>query len=698
MAPAAEACRDRLRHTLAYFDDDVRVLALGVVAQRALGITADRWQPEALTGKQAIGTKHPAAAFKDERGGAMVFIEEVFKKLTAPPPFHRHAPNYHVVRDVEELPDPSWWHGPICVDIETTGKQWWNTYHHICLIGVSHMTNGRVTGWIIPEHVFRAAAGKAWLHNLWAMCGTQIGGHNFGFDMLWLHQEFNLPIKFGWDTMLMANIYNGHWHKGLKPLCGYFYDVPDWSVPVKQCLKSLPKERRHFGNVPSSIMYPYLAADIHYNLELYGDLKARLATAGTWDMPYKGCELPLARELCHMELRGFPVDMARVRFESHRLGEQVKRLAQQIYEDSGQAIENPNSYVQIAAYLYDNLGLRHTAKLPARSTAKGALDTLDNELARLILDYRRVAKLKNSYLDNLHAQVHPTVYDDISLSHASYQQAHVISGRMSARKPAIQTIPKQNRERDGDADYGRRIKDCYVARPEYTLVCVDGSQWELRVAAAWSQDPWLLDAYNSGMNVHSAACDMMYGAGKWDKAMRTKEKNVMFGLIYGGTLEGIITSAGIVSGDAARVFEFFSSELRGLMDWRAEMFELARTKGEIVSPYFNRVFHFPFVHRGNQHAVEKYAVNYIVQGTASNITLDAAARAGPSLRDCGAYLIAAVHDELVAEAPYQFVNAVARNLGNELCLAGHRAFPSVSWAVEAEQGTRWGSLVSLEME
>jgi DNA polymerase-1 len=208
----------------------------------------------------------------------------------------------------------------------------------------------------------------------------------------------------------------------------------------------------------------------------------------------------------------------------------------------------------------------------------------------------------------------------------------------------------------------------------------------------------LLDAYNSGMNVHSAACDMMYGAGKWDKAMRTKEKNVMFGLIYGGTLEGIITSAGIVSGDAARVFEFFSSELRGLMDWRAEMFELARTKGEIVSPYFNRVFHFPFVHRGNQHAVEKYAVNYIVQGTASNITLDAAARAGPSLRDCGAYLIAAVHDELVAEAPYQFVNAVARNLGNELCLAGHRAFPSVSWAVEAEQGTRWGSLVSLEME
>jgi DNA polymerase I-like protein with 3'-5' exonuclease and polymerase domains len=706
LSQAVPACRERLRFALSQFGTEVPVLALGNPAMHILGIQPDMWTTERLSGKPAIGTIHPAAVLHGD-GGAMTFIVKVLEKLeqgnraVVPKP-----PEPFIIDRVSLLPSLTLGpieQGPITIDIETSTFEWHDPQGHIELIGIGMpvlasdptLTHG-TTSYIFTRDVIYSEEGKAYLRQFIQENHPFIGGHNFKFDILFLDRLLDCGLDFGWDTAVMGFGLYPLWYKGLKEQARFYFDVEDWSLLLRAWLQGHIKDasQRTYDKAPYEILIPYLNKDLHYNSLLAVEVERRMHEAGKWEAPYLLHDLPVARLLAQLEKTGVPINPEQMKVEEEAFEHDRLAAAEEAAQITGGEITNPNSTKQCAAFLYDKLGLRHTAKgLKPRSTAAGALGTLDPEahpVLAVIQRYRRILKLKSSYISNMWDKLRPHSLFGTA-AHPTFNQIKVVTSRLSAQSPPIQTIPKKNARLDGNADYGRRIKSMFVAPPGYKIVAADGEGFELRVAAALSNDLWLLAAFNAGQDVHGAACDMMYGAGQWDDAMRTKEKNVMFGLLYGGTLEGIVSSAAIPAGVANKVYYFFKDTLSVLMEWREEVFQQAK-KDVIISPYFNRRFEFPLVHKGNEYDIRKYAVNYLVQGTASNILMEAGIRAQPQLEELGGHIIIPLHDELIAIAPDAVVLEVAGILVQEIEAAGARAFPKLRWKASAEIGPNWGAL------
>jgi DNA polymerase I-like protein with 3'-5' exonuclease and polymerase domains len=607
------------------------------------------------------------------------------------------------VRSVSQLPEVYWFDQfpVIAVDIET------NTLDRNALdarvlqvgIGVSKVASGDprtcgVVTYILTESVLNTLPGRVFLHELYTKNRDKIGGHNYKFDILFQRQHLGVPMYVAWDTMLMANVIHEAWFKSLKDLATFYHDADDYELALKNYLKQTYRKKvdQHYGNVPESMLGEYLKLDLTYTLQLYYDLREELEELGRWEHPYTSYEIPLNNTLCVVEWGGFRVDETKRTWASDMMGAEVDRLAKVVIDLSNGQIENPNSPVQIAKYLWDVLKLPfpRMSGYSYPTTANPVLEeTRDlHPIVPAVIKYRRVTKLKSSYIDNLDKFLHN------GYVFPGYKQAHVKTGRLSAADPAIQTIPRKDKRKDGDGNYGQIIKTLYVPDPGHTLVAVDGSQWELRVAAGWSQDTYLLKVYNDGIDFHGAMCDLLYGTG-WNSAMRADEKRIMFGLLYGGSLESLVSVANLTIEQKTRVMNVFNTELTGLIKWRDIMFKQAQT-GSIVSPYFNRAFHFDLITKGNKRDVEKWAVNWPVQGTASMITCEAATQALPRLAPTGARIVATIHDSIIASTPVEYKQQVAKIVSEELEAAGSRAFSSLPWVAEAEVGDSWGAMEAFD--
>lgn len=711
---AVEACHPRLMAAINQFPKATPVLALGKHAQAALGIGPNAWQRSPATGNWTIGTVHPAAAF--HKPGSLVHTERVIEKvgrwLESPgqTPLPQAVPTPNIVWHEDSLPPfeefTRWTVGPLCIDIESNSTVWYAPDSCIFMWGLAYRSTvtNQVETIILPESVLKTTAGSNWVKDFHNTFANRIGGHNYKFDALFQARQFGIQLEFGWDTILMVNVLNEHWLKGLKDLGSYYYDTGDWGEtggPDGWLKKhsGLKKGEQTYDKVPQDIMIEYLNLDVFINLLVYEQLQNDLQAVDRFELPYQEFEMPAAVMLTKMEYKGFPVDLNRVAEEEQSFEADQERAKQQVQEATGGLVENPNSPKQVGSYLWDVAEVsypKHKGKYP--STAEPVLLAVKDEhpAVQAVLKYRRIAKLKNSYLTNLYQYAVQRPGQPLPTVHSSYLQAFVRTGRLSARKPAIQTIPKKDAEKDGDANYGQRIKSCYVAPPGYKLVFVDGSQWELRVATVWSGDPWMIDAYRSGMDVHGLACDAIYGPG-WTKAQRGVEKNVMFGSLYGGSLESLVSVGSLSDAQKQWVLDFFYTDLKRMVEWREEMFKIAKNKQVIVSPHFNWHYHFPLITQRLLHDIQKTSVNYPVQGTASKITVDAAVHAQPKLTELGAHVVATVHDSVGILAPDNCAIQAAQVMAEELEQAGTRFSGVIPWVADAEIGTDWGHLMEVEL-
>ena len=692
LTQAATSCRGRLQYALNTCSNNVPVLVVGGIAQKILGITIqDRWT-RLEGGKWAIATLSPAEVMQSPVKA--VFLKRSVDKLctrgeSRVPPLEKPL----VITEPQQLAHLSTEYDKLCVDIET------NTYDanapdaRIVLFGFSYFYMNVPVKVILTGEVVYSPQGKQFIQELIRRNAGKLGGHNFKFDLVFLHKTLGCELVPHWDTMLGVKSIHEHWYKDLKSLVTYWFDVDDYSERlVGSWLRENVKKAadRTYDKVPQEQLIEYLNNDLHWNLMLEQAIATELWGTGKYEMPYQNFELPLSLLLAKTEARGFTVDVAQVKQEQHVFKGQMDKLSTEVIAATDGAVQNPASSAQVSTYLFDTLKLPFPSGTGEKvgSTAAPVLDKLEEQQTHpsvsLIKKFRRVAKLKNSYLDNLlklirGAKVYP-----------SYKQAHVITGRLSAANPAIQTIPKRNERKDGDEDYGNRIKMCYIASPGHKLVIVDGSQWELRVATAWSQDPYMVDIYNRGIDFHGEMCDLLYGPG-WTGAMRTIEKNIVFGLLYGGKLESLVSVAHIPDMVKMRVVNVFNTHLGRILRWRDELLERAKLGG-ITSPYFNRTFHFDLINNNNHRDVVKQAVNYPVQGTASDITCAAAIEAQPRLEALGAGVIGLVHDSIIADVPEQYEQEAVTIITRALEDAGRKVFPIIPWVAEAEVGYKWGDM------
>ncbi len=372
---------------------------------------------------------------------------------------------------------------------------------------------------------------------------------------------------------------------------------------------------------------------------------------------YREIDLPLTPVLFAMERAGIRVDLAALARLSTHFAAEIHSTAEQIYSLADSRF-NINSPKQLSELLFVRLGLPHPAargKSKSLSTAQDVLETLaeTHPIARLVLDYRHLSKLKSTYIDIL-----PTLVDGDARVHTTFQAAATATGRLSSINPNLQNIPIRT-------ELGRQIRAAFIASPGHVLVSADYSQIELRLLAHYSEDPLLMEAYRTGVDIHSLTASEVFGISidQLDKTTRNRAKAVNFGIVYGISPFGLAAQLGIPQHEARQYIERYFERYQGVRAFIDRTLEQVRRDG-FVRTLFGRMRPIPDLDSRNPNQrgfAERTAINTPLQGTAADLIKLAmiALHRELSARHLRARLVLQVHDELLLDVPESEVTEVA---------------------------------------
>lgn len=430
-----------------------------------------------------------------------------------------------------------------------------------------------------------------------------------------------------------------------------------WRDLVGRGAKAIPP-----ADLPIDATATWAAEEVCAVAELLPILEERLLRDGLDDL-YTRIEMPLAAVLARMEREGVRVDEAALATLSHEYQRELARIEAEIHALAGESFQIA-SPKQLQRILFEKLKLPVLRKTKTGySTDEVVLEQLSAQhpLPAKILAYRRLAKLKSTYVDALPPLIDPKT----GRIHPTFHQLGAATGRLSASDPNVQNIPIRSAE-------GVRIREAFVPREGWTLVSADYSQVELRILAHFSQDEELIAAFRSGGDVHRRTAAGVLGVSPEAVTpdQRARAKAINFGIIYGSTAFGIANQLAIAAADAQSTIDAYFARYRGVRRFLDETVEHARERG-FVQTLLGRRRYLPDLASRNRvlrNAAERMAVNSVVQGTAADlikkamVAVDAALRAA-KLR---ARMILQVHDELVFESPDEEVGRVGELARTEM--------------------------------
>ena len=421
--------------------------------------------------------------------------------------------------------------------------------------------------------------------------------------------------------------------------------LADWAA-----LTGKGRKARSVEAIPEPQLARYGAARAEVSWALHETFSACLREEPQLLRLYADLEIPLVAVLDRMEEHGVALDCARLQAQSQQLARRMQVLEREAQAVAGHPF-NLNSPKQIRAVLFQELGLPVLEKTPKgeASTAESVLQALaesGERLPQLILDYRRLAKLKSTYTDRLPQQIDPQT----GRVHTIYHQAVTATGRLSSSDPNLQNIPIRTEE-------GRQIRRAFVASPGDRLLAADYSQIELRILAHLSREERLLAAFQQDWDIHRATA-----AEVWHLPLeavsaeqRRAAKAINFGLLYGMSAFGLARQIGVPREEAQTYLERYFQRYPGVQAYLEQLRTQARRNG-YVETLFGRRLYLRDIDHSNQArraAAERAAINAPMQGTAADlikkamIALDAWIQAeAPAVR-----MILQVHDELVFEVP-----------------------------------------------
>ena len=364
---------------------------------------------------------------------------------------------------------------------------------------------------------------------------------------------------------------------------------------------------------------------------------------------YGSIELPAREVLFRMERDGVLIDAAQLEAMSHELGQKMLELESRAHKEAGQPF-NLGSPKQIAEIFFEKKGMPVIKKTPSGvpSTDEDVLEklALDHPLARILLDYREISKLKSTYTDKLPKMVNPRT----GRVHTNYGQATAVTGRLASNDPNLQNIPVRTPE-------GRRIREAFVASRGHAIVSADYSQVELRIMAHISGDENLLRAFGAGEDIHRATAAEVFGRSLKDVTPEERRyaKVINFGLIYGMSAFGLAQQLGLERATAQAYIASYFTRYPGVAKYMEEVRKTARDRG-YVETVFGRRLWLPEIKSSNparRGGAERAAINAPMQGTAADLIKLAmiAVRGWLDRERLSTKLIMQVHDELVLEAP-----------------------------------------------
>ena len=439
-----------------------------------------------------------------------------------------------------------------------------------------------------------------------------------------------------------------------------------------------------FNQVNLEEAIDYAAEDADVSFQLHQTLYPKLLEINTLVKLYKDIEIPLLKVLQEIERNGVLIDESMLEKQSNQFAITLKELESEAYKLAGVEF-NLSSPKQLQEILYDNLSLPILKKTPKGqpSTAESVLQRLaeDFPIVQTILDYRTTAKLKTTYTDKLPLMVNY----DTGRVHTSYHQAVTATGRLSSSDPNLQNIPIRTAE-------GRRIRQAFIAPKGSQILAADYSQIELRIMAHNSQDPGLLRAFQSGLDIHQATAAEIFAVDLdlVSAEQRRSAKAINFGLIYGMSAFGLTRQLGITRQNAQEYIDLYFARYPQVKVYMDTIRNQAKKDG-FVKTVFGRRLYLPDIDSSNyqrRQYAERSAINAPMQGTAADIIkramIDLQQRLAKESID--AKIIMQVHDELVLEVKDNSLDAVTELVTEAM---GKAADLDVALKVDLGVGKNW---------
>jgi DNA polymerase-1 len=622
--------------------------------------------------------------------------EDFEKALLAIPFVHANYETVSSLKDLDRWIAEATELGAVAVDTETdsldsmqaglVGVSLSTAPGKACYIPLAHVGEGgglfgseKITGQIPLQEAI------AHLKPLLENPGVLKIGQNLKYDLQVL-RRYGTDIRPIDDTMLLSYAIesgeNGHGmdemsvkHLGHKP------------ISFKEVAGS-GKSMISFAQVPLDKATAYAAEDADVTLRLWKLLKPRLLRKRKVTV-YETLERPLIPVLEAMEHVGILVDRNVLAKLSNEFANGQGKIEAQIHELAGERF-NIGSPKQLGDILFGKMALpggRKTAT-GAWSTDSDALEDLAAqgiELARRVVDWRQLAKLRSTYTDALPNYINPTT----GRVHTSYAMAATSTGRLSSSDPNLQNIPVRT-------DEGRRIRTAFIAPPGTKLISADYSQIELRVLAHVADIPQLKKAFADGLDIHAMTASEMFGVpiAGMDSAVRRRAKAINFGIIYGISAFGLANQLSISREEAGDYIKTYFNRFPGIKTYMDETKKFARDKG-YVETIFGRRCHFARINSPNASErafMERAAINAPIQGAAADIIRRAMIRMQEALDavKLSAKMLLQVHDELIFETRDEEIEATMKVVKHVMEKAPEPAVKlTVPLQVDARAAMNW---------
>jgi DNA polymerase I len=397
---------------------------------------------------------------------------------------------------------------------------------------------------------------------------------------------------------------------------------------------------------------------------------------------YSNIELPLVPILADIEMAGMKVDTGELKEFSDAITEDLEKLREKIYGLAGREF-NIGSPKQVGEVFEDlNISTGRKTATGQVSTSRDVLDELAQtyEIAKLIIDYREIDKLKSTYADAL-----PKMVDADGRVHGCLSQTVAATGRLSSTDPNLQNIPVRT-------ELGQKIREAFIPEQGKTLISADYSQLELRILAHITQDPVMLEAYRNNEDIHSKTARLVFGVTdeKELKEKRRLAKIVNFGIAYAVEAFGLASRVGLTRAEARQVIDDYYDTYKGIKRYMDETPLVAREQGYVTSLYGRRRY-LPGINDRNYNVrsrAEREAINMPIQGSASDIVKIAMLRVDKALKaeKLETRMIMQVHDELLFEAPEAEVGRATEIIKREMEAAAELSVPLT---VEIGAGKNW---------
>jgi DNA polymerase-1 len=447
------------------------------------------------------------------------------------------------------------------------------------------------------------------------------------------------------------------------------------------------KSQIGFAAVPLADATCYAAEDADVTLRLWHHLKLRMSPEKATRV-YEMVDRPLVPVLAKMECTGIKVDKVVLARLSTEFAHQMEALEKEIHELAGQPF-TIGSPAQLGEILFGKMGFKggKKGKSGQYSTDVTVLEDLAGqgvEIARKVLDWRQLSKLKSTYTDSLQQQINPAT----GRVHTSYSLVGAQTGRLSSTDPNLQNIPIRT-------ETGRQIRDAFIAEPGNVILAADYSQIELRLAAHMADVGPLREAFEQGEDIHARTAMELFG--EVNRDTRGKAKTINFSILYGISRWGLSKRLESSPEEAQAMIDTYFKRFPGISNYITETLAEVKERGHSTT-LFGRKTWFPRINASNpneRQGSERAAINAPIQGTSADIIKRAMVRMGPALEEAGLInvkMLLQVHDELVFELPEGDVEAASEVIRSVMAGAAEPLVKlTVPLGVDIGTGASWGA-------